>query len=51
MAYKSSKLFNLEERKRQTGKATTEIDIFQWKSVLIEELRKNNDFADHLKPD
>ena len=48
-SYKSSKLFNLEERKRQTGRATTEIDIFQWKSTLIEELRKNVPFTEHLK--
>ena len=46
--YKSSKVFNLEERKRQTGKATSEIDVFQWKSTLLEELRKNADFTDHL---
>ena len=38
--YKSSKLFNLEDRKRQTGKPTTEVDIFQWKSTLLEELRR-----------
>ena len=48
--YKSSKLFNLEDRKRQTGKPTTEVDIFQWKSTLLEELRKNDQFTDHLKP-
>ena len=47
--YKSTKLFNLKERKRQTGKATTEVDIFQWKSTLLEELRKNDQFTDHLK--
>ena len=50
-AYKSSKLFSLEERKRQTGKATSEVDIFQWKSTLVEELRKNASFTDHLKSD
>ena len=48
MAYKSSKLFNIEDRKRQTGIATTEVDVFQWKSTLLEELRKNNDFTTHL---
>ena len=47
--YKSSKLFNLEDRKRQTGKATTEVDVFQWKSTLLEELRKNAEFTNHLK--
>ena len=49
MAYKSTKLFNLEDRKRQTGQPTTEVDIFQWKSTLLEELRKNDTFTDHLK--
>ena len=48
--YKSSKLFNLDDRKRQTGKAITEVDVFQWKSTLLEELRKNAQFTDHLKP-
>ena len=48
--YKSSKLFNLDDRKRQTGKAITEVDIFQWKSTLLEELRKNLQFTDHLQP-
>ena len=48
-SYKSTKLFNLEDRKRQTGKATTEVDIFQWKSTLLEELRKNDQFTEHLK--
>ena len=49
MAYKSTKLFNIEERKRQTGFPTTEVDIFQWKSTLLEELRKNAPFTEHLK--
>ena len=49
MSYKSSKLFNIEDRKRQTGIATTEVDVFQWKSVLLEELRKNADFAPYLE--
>ena len=48
-SYKSSKLFNIEDRKRHTGKPTTEVDIFQWRSTLLEELRKNDQFADHLK--
>ena len=48
-SYKSSKLFNIEDRKRHTGKPTTEVDIFQWRSTLLEELRKNDQFTDHLK--
>ena len=47
--YKSSKLFNLEERKRQTGRSITEVDVFQWKSTILEELRKNAQFTNHLK--
>ena len=42
--YKSSQVFNLEDRKRNLGKPITEVDIFQWKSVLLEELRKNTKF-------
>ena len=48
--YKSSKVFNLEDRKRHNGKAITEVDIFQWKSVLLEELRKNTKFNNILVP-
>ena len=48
MSYKSSKLFNIEDRKSQTGIATTEVDVFQWKSTLLEELRKNDAFTTHL---
>ena len=47
--YKSSKLFNLDDRKRQTGRPITEVDVFQWKSTLLEELRKNAQFTNHLK--
>ena len=47
---KSSKIFNIEDRKRQTGIAVSEVDVFQWKSVLLEELRKNTDFTIHLAP-
>ena len=50
MSYKSSKLFNIKDRKRQTGIPTTEVDVFQWKSTLLEELRKNSDFSEHLAP-
>ena len=42
--YKSTKAFNLEDKKRQLGKPITEVDIFQWKSALLEELRKNTHF-------
>ena len=49
-SYKSSRVFNLEERKRQTGKPVTEVEIFQWKSVLLEELRKNTNFSTLLVP-
>ena len=49
MAYKSSKLFNIEDRKRHTGVAITEVDVFQWKSTLLEELRKNKDFTEHIQ--
>ena len=48
--YKSSKVFNLEDRKRNLGKPITEVDIFQWKSVLLEELRKNTKFNTILLP-
>ena len=47
--YKSSKLFNLDDRRRQTGRSITEVDVFQWKSTLLEELRKNAQFTNHLK--
>ena len=48
--YKSTKAFNLEDKKRQSGKPITEVDIFQWKSVLLEELRKNTHFNTLLVP-
>ena len=49
-SYKSSKVFNLDDKKRNKGKPITEVDIFQWKSVLLEELRKNKDFNNLLLP-
>ena len=49
-SYKSTKVFNLEDKKRQSGKPITEVDIFQWKSVLLEELRKNTHFNTLLVP-
>ena len=43
---KSVKLFNLEERKLSTGTAITEVDIFQWKNTLIDNLRKEPEHKD-----
>ena len=43
---KSVKLFNLEDRKNSSGTAITEVDIFQWKNTLIDNLKRENDFAD-----
>ena len=48
--YKSAKAFNLEDKKRQSGKPIREVDICQWKSVLLEELRKNTHFNTLLVP-
>ena len=45
---KSVKLFNLEDRKNQTG-SVTEIDIYQWKNTLIDNLSKDPEFKDHCK--
>ena len=45
---KSVKLFNLEERKNTTG-AITEVDIFQWKNTLLDNLKREPDFVDHCK--
>ena len=41
------KLFNLEDRKNQTGNAITEVDIFQWKNTLLDNLKHEPDFRDH----
>ena len=43
---KSVKLFNLEERKTQTG-SITEVDIFQWKNTLLDNLKKETEFNEH----
>ena len=43
---KSVKLFNLEERKVQSG-SITEVDIFQWKNTLLDNLKKETDFQHH----
>ena len=48
MSSKSVKLFNLEERKTTTG-SITEVDIFQWKHTLIDNLRREDDFKDPIK--
>ena len=45
---KSVKLFNLEDRKNQTG-SVTEIDIYQWKNKLVGNLSKDPEFKDHCK--
>ena len=46
---KSVKLFNLEDRKNSSGSAITEVDIFQWKNTLLDNLRRETDFADLCK--
>ena len=43
---KSVKLFNLEDRKSQNG-SITEVDIFQWKNKLLDNLKREANFADH----
>ena len=48
---KSVKLFNLEDRKHSSGTAITEVDIFQWKNTLIDNLKRETDFADFCKDD
>ena len=45
---KSVKLFNLEERKYSTG-TITEVDIFQWKNTLLDNLRREPEFTDLCK--
>ena len=44
---KSVKLFNLEDRKVQAGCAITEVDIFQWKNTLLDNLKREPDFKEH----
>ena len=46
MSSKSVKLFNLEERKNSTGTAITEVDIFQWKNTLIDNLKRDPEYQD-----
>ena len=46
---KSVKLFNIEERKTSTGQIT-EIDIFQWKNTILDNLKREPDFKDHCQP-
>lgn len=45
---KSVKLFNLEDRKNLTG-SITEVDIYQWKNTLLDNLSKDSEFKDHCK--
>ena len=45
---KSVKLFNLEDRKVQSG-SITEVDIFQWKNTLLDNLKRDPDFEEHCK--
>ena len=45
---KSVKLFNLEDRKCSTG-TITEVDIFQWKNTLLDNLRRESDFTEFCK--
>ena len=45
---KSIKLFNLEDRKYSTG-TITEVDIFQWKNTLLDNLRREPDFTEFCK--
>ena len=46
---KSVKLFNLQERKNATG-TVTEVDIYQWKNTLIDNLKRETDYAEHCLP-
>ena len=43
---KSVKLFNLEDRKNSAG-FVTEIDIFQWKNTLLDNLKRESDYVEH----
>ena len=45
---KSVKLFNLEERKATTG-SITEIDVFQWRSALLDNIRREADYEEHCQ--
>ena len=45
---KSVKLFNLEYRKNLTG-SITEVDIYEWKNTLLDNLSKYSEFKDHGK--
>ena len=43
---KSVQPFNLEDQKNSSESAVTEVDIFQWKNTLSENLKRGTDFAD-----
>ena len=45
---KSVKLFNLEDRKSTTG-TITEVDIFQWQKTLLDNLKRETDYADYCQ--
>ena len=47
MSSKSVKLFNLEERKTDTG-LITDVDIYQWKNTLLDHLRREPEFKEHV---
>ena len=47
MSSKSVKLFNLEERKNATG-SITDVDIYQWKNTLLDHLRREPEFKEHV---
>ena len=43
---KGVKLFNLEDRKTLSG-AITDVDIFQWKSTILDNLKREDEFKEH----
>ena len=42
VAYKTLKLFNLDDRKRVSGKPISDMDILQWQITLIEHLNQKD---------
>ena len=45
---KSVKVFNLEERKNSLG-AITEVDVFQWRNTILDNISRNADYTEHCK--
>ena len=43
---KAVKLFNLEDRKNAAG-TITEIDIFQWKNALMDNIKRDKEYQEH----